>query len=141
MSIHLDREAHQLKALGHAAVGVFNAAVLIAIVAVILSASSRGPAMIQGFFGLLSWLVEQVVKPVGQGNVVKLSGELKPAGGYDTSAGAAGAGGSSGAPGTGLTGLTGLGNVVPDASGNILPFKLPSFSLPGVSSGTAGLMS
>lgn len=81
----------QVKAVGHATLALVNAAILVAILAVILAPSAQSGAIIQAFFSTLSWLVGQVVRPITGGSLVTLSSTLAPAGaGAMTATGAGG---------------------------------------------------
>lgn len=93
----LQDDLDHLHALGHGAVSLVNAAILLAVVAVVLSTGSQTPVIIERFFQLVTWLVKQVVMPIGAGYNVPLTQQLQPAfaGNSDTT-GTAGSGGTGG---------------------------------------------
>lgn len=81
--------------------GLFNAAILVAIVAVILSSGSKSADIIKSFFAFLAWLVSQVIKPVPTGGTaVALGTTLAPAGAGDAGTTDAALAGTTGGPGT-----------------------------------------
>jgi hypothetical protein len=57
----LDNEIDHIKAIGGGAISLVNTAIVLAIVAVVLSNGSQAPAVITAFFGWLSWLIGQVI--------------------------------------------------------------------------------
>lgn len=131
---HLQDDIHSLEAIGHGALSLVNAAILLAIVAVLLAYGSQTPDMIRKFFALLAWLAKQVVTPLGTGYAVPLTATLQPAfaGGTGTNAATGGTGASSasdpGATGTGASGGTaGTGS---GASGSLPPGWSPTY-IPG----------
>lgn len=99
-----------LHALGHGAISLFNAVVLLAVVAVVLSTRSMAPQMITAFTGLVAWLVKQVVTPISGGYSVPLDATLAPAfGGTTSSSPTSSTGSGSGAPATNTPGITSNG--------------------------------
>lgn len=107
--MNLETDIADFKAVGHGLVSLFNVAIILAIVAVVLSARSGTPAIISTFFGFVSWLVGQVVQPVSGGSNVTLGNTLQPAGGYGTS-------GASGGSGAGQSGSGGSGGFIDSGS-------------------------
>ena len=112
-----DRE--QLHAIGHAILALVNAAILMAILAVILAPGSQVTGMINAFFSLLAWLVGQVIRPLTPAPLITLSSQLQPAGMYPLGGAGGTTGGSTGTTqstpgGTGTapapTGTPGTGN-------------------------------
>lgn len=63
MASALAREMDEIRALGSGAIGLVNAALLLAIVAVVL-AGPQTASVIRSAFALLTWLVGQVVTPL-----------------------------------------------------------------------------
>ena len=82
----LDNEIDHIKAIGGGAISLVNTAIVLAIVAVVLSNGSQAPAVITAFFGWLSWLIGQVISPITGGASVTLSSTPLPAGSYGMSA-------------------------------------------------------
>lgn len=93
----LDDDLSQLKAVGAGAVSLFNATILLAIVAVLLSTRAGTAGILAQFLGLITWLVSQVVTPVTGGTNIPLTTTLQPAFGW----------GGTGTPGTTSTGTGG----------------------------------
>lgn len=103
----------QLHAVGHAILALVQAAILLAILAVILAPGSQAANAIQAFFALLAWLVGQVLRPLTPGNRVQLSDQSLPAGSYPWigSGGAAGGAGTTSPAGTGTGAMPQNGTV------------------------------
>jgi hypothetical protein len=80
----LEHHADALWAIGGSAVALLNAAMILAIVAVLLSAQSQTAAVIKSALDFMAWLVEQVIKPIQPGASVALTPGLALAGGYAT---------------------------------------------------------
>ena len=78
----IDQEISHVQAIGHGVISLVNGAILIAIVAVLLSNNANTAGMIQAFFQFLAWLVATVVTPLNAGTNVTLGSTLQPAGGY-----------------------------------------------------------
>lgn len=112
-----DAEFDDLKAIGHGAVTLFYAAIVIAILAVVLSTNSQTTTVLQQFFSFVGWLVSSVVAPVSGGQNVALSSTLQ-----STAA-------LSGGSGSGLLGQ--LGQLAGGSSG--------SSGLGGLGSGSGGV--
>lgn len=100
-------ETDTLRAVGHGILTLINAAILLAILAVILSPGGAAAGAIQAFFALLSWMVGLVVQPLAAGQVVTLSATAAPASQVPLA----------GAPGQGGTQTTGGGGNLPAATG------------------------
>jgi hypothetical protein len=79
LSSPLQHDADQIQAIGHGLLALFNAAIVLAIVAVILSTNSQMPQILRSFFQFVTWLVAQVIRPVTGGSNVALSPNLLPA--------------------------------------------------------------
>jgi hypothetical protein len=79
-----------LRDIGHAVLALVNAAILLAILAVILAPNSQSAAIIQQAFSLLAWLVGQVINPITGGSRITLSSTLAPAGAYGATSSASG---------------------------------------------------
>lgn len=86
----MENDYDNVKAIGHGIMALVNAAILVAILAVVLAPGSQTAAMIQGAFGLLSWLVGLVIQPLTAGSTVTLSNKLQPAGAYQVTQGGTG---------------------------------------------------
>lgn len=72
-------ETDTLRAIGHGILTLINAAILLAILAVVLSPGGAAAGAIQAFFALLSWMVGLVVQPLGPGASVQLTSTEQPA--------------------------------------------------------------
>ena len=60
----------EVRALGHGAVTLFNMAIMLAILAVLLSARSSTPTIISQALGFATWLVDQITSPISGGQAV-----------------------------------------------------------------------
>ena len=96
MTSTLEGDANALKALGHGALSLVNAAIVLAIVAAILAGQTA--SIIQGFFGFLSWLVGQIIAPLQQQQPIAFTNTLLP-----TWAVPGGSGGGSSTPSSSAT--------------------------------------
>lgn len=103
----LASDKDDLFAIGHAAIGLVTGAIALAIVAVLLSSGSQTTQVINTAFAFLSWLVSQVVKPLGAGPHVALSNVSLPAGGYGMIGGNGQALSGAATPATGTPSTTG----------------------------------
>lgn len=99
----LDRDIDSLKAVGHGALSLVNAAIVLAIVAVILSTQAQTAQAITAIFSFLSWLVGAVITPLQQVSPIVLTNQWQPAA-------------SVGSGGGGLAG--GLGGIIAPPGGN-----------------------
>lgn len=107
----LSSDLDSVYAVGHAAIALVNTAILLAIVAVILSKRAQTAAVLQSALAVLTWLVAQVVTPVTGGTNVTLGATLAPAGAYPTTAST----GTAATPSSGV--LVGGNFEVPTATG------------------------
>jgi hypothetical protein len=80
----LEHHADALWAIGGSAVALLNAAMILAIVAVLLSAQSQTATVLKSALDFMAWLVEQVIRPIQPGASVALTPGLALAGGYAT---------------------------------------------------------
>ena len=69
----LGHEIDDLRTLGHSALAFMNVAIVLTIIAVILSTKSGTPQVITQAFSFLTWLVKQILTPVSGGTSVQLS--------------------------------------------------------------------
>jgi hypothetical protein len=99
----LEHDMDEIRAVGHGAMALVNAGLLLAIVAVILSGRSSTADVIRAIFTFLAWLVGQVVKPISGGRTVTLSGSSGPAGSYPSAPTSNAAGAGSGGVGGGAS--------------------------------------
>lgn len=79
MKINYQHDIDELRAIGHGALSLFNAAILLAVVAVLFATASQTPQMISSFLGLVTWLIAQATKPVTGAYNVVLGSTLQPA--------------------------------------------------------------
>lgn len=110
----LHREMDSLRAVGHGALSLVNAAIVLAIVAVVLSTRAQTTQAITAIFRFLSWLVGAVITPLQQVPPIPLSNQWQPAaavlaGGGGIQGGIPG-GLAGGLPGGGDTPITGGGD-------------------------------
>jgi hypothetical protein len=105
----LTGDLDQLQALGHGAMALVNAAIILAIVAVILSTGSNAAGIIQSALAFVTWLVGQATQPATGGRSVLLTDALAPASGYQTVTGD----GTVTTPGTATTGTQAPAGSVP----------------------------
>lgn len=105
----LDRDIDSLKAVGHGALSLVNAAIVLAIVAVILSTQAQTAQAITAIFSFLSWLVGAVITPLQQVSPIVLTNQWQPAA-------SVGSGGGAGSIAGGLAG--GLGGIIAPPGGN-----------------------
>lgn len=120
-------ETDTLRAVGHGILTLVNAAILVAILAVVLSPGGAAAVAIQQFFALLSWLVGLVVQPLTAGANVQLTATAAPASQVTLATATGGSSGTtttqgqatSGTGGTTTTPAAGATNIAsaPDASG------------------------
>jgi hypothetical protein len=78
----LSSDLDSLRAIGHSAIALINTAILLAIVAVILSKRSQSAAVLASAFAFGGWLIGQIITPITGGASVVLGNQLAPAGGY-----------------------------------------------------------
>lgn len=117
----------QLHAVGQGALSLFNAAILLTIVAVVLSNRSGAANIISQAFALLSWLVEQVVRPVTPGHDVALTNKLAPAFGSGSgSSSTSSSGGTSGGTNFIDTGSSWDTGTSSGSGGTTLPGDIPT---------------
>lgn len=76
----LEGDVNSIKALGHGALSLVNAGIVLAIVAVVLSTRAQTAQAITAFFSVLSWLVGQVIAPLQTVPPLAFSNTLTPAG-------------------------------------------------------------
>jgi hypothetical protein len=88
----IDAEIDHVRSIGRGIVGLIDVAILLAIVAVVISKRSDSVTVIRALFQFLSWLVGQIVTPLNPVATLQLSNTLAPAGGYTTSSGDTGDG-------------------------------------------------
>jgi hypothetical protein len=134
-----------IKALGHGLLALFNAAILVALIAVVLNSRGNGAALITDLFSVLSWLVGQVVTPLkAASNVDVTATQALPAGTY-VDAGSWDSGiytpGSTGLAPSAVTSPTGgLPGTSNSSGGSTLPGSIPTIIITpgGYTDGAAG---
>lgn len=136
----LENEIGHIKAIGSGAVSLVNTAIILTIVAVILSQGSQAPAVITAFFGWISWLIGQVIAPITGGAAVNLTSTPLPAGSSGMSqTSATGSNAGSTAPAASTTGTSSPGLGTGTSGGATLPPGWSSTYAPGLVPGATTL--
>lgn len=122
----LEGDINSLKAVGHGALALINAAIVLAIVAVVLSTKAQTAQALTAIFGFLSWLVAQVIAPLQTVPPLAFSNVLTPAAAVTFGSGDANSGsilptnGVTGSPAT-VTGSPATVTGSPATTGQIIP--------------------
>ena len=120
-----------IKALGHGLLALFNAAIFVALIAVVLNSRGNAAALITDLFSVLSWLIGQVITPLkAASNVNVTATQALPAGTY-VDAGSWDSGiyspGSTGLAPSSVTSPTGgLPGTSNSTGGSALPGSIPT---------------
>jgi hypothetical protein len=117
-------ELDQLQALGHGAMALVNAALILAIIAVVLANGSNAAGIIQSVLAFMAWLVGQATQPATAGRSVALTDALAPASGYQSITGD----GTTTAASTSTAGTSSVGTVpgTVQIPGNVGSATLPA---------------